>query len=743
MQNIYNKKPMGKKSREKKIKRESPGLKPDVIVSGRPAQSGLEKVLLFLATIGVYLALASPLVLQSKFFFPFVGLKSLYLMGFCELVFFSWLVLAVLSKQYRPKLNYLLIAFAFFILAMTLSSVFGVDPSRSFWSKFERMTGLLMWLHIFGFFLAISNTFKTWKDWRKIFVVSLGWSVITAFLATLELAGVKNLGMAANGSATVGNTSFLGTYLLFSGFLAFYVFWQAKNKTAKIIAAALVVYFLLVVHFAGARAATVCLIGGLALSALFWLSFMPRRKSLKIVGRVLLCLSLAAALCGLVLLFTPGSFVHNKFIDLTSRSRFVNWQIAWSGFMERPALGWGPETYDVLFPRFFNPCLFTLECGSEVWFDRTHNIVFDNLATMGVLGSLAYFGIFAALFYIVSRKYLKEKTIDFWTFVVFIILPVAYFLQNLTVFDMPVSLMMFGLALGFGGFLATDKNQPVAQKTGKLKNQWFALVALAAFAVCLAEFVVKPAMSDHFVISAIVGQDTATRMEFYKKTLADSPLGKYQIRDFFSENITKLVQDRAGDWQKDEAMKKAAQSEIGFIAGELGKSVKESPLDFRSWLKLGQAYNVYTLLDYSKKDQAETVLRTALGLSPKNQMALWALAQNRIYEGKYDEALQLAQQAIVLEPAWLQSYDIAQRIADLTGQQETARQIAKQGEEAAIARITKYPDQLSFYTFAVSFAQKAGDIAEAGEVARQAVAFNAQWAENFKDVLGTSTGGQQ
>jgi len=114
--------------------------------------------------------------------------------------------------------------------------------------------------------------------------------------------------------------------------------------------------------------------------------------------------------------------------------RFVVWERAVTGWLERPLLGWGPENFNVMFQRHFNPVLFLPEYGQEIWFDRAHNIIVDTLVTVGIVGLLAYFGIFLATLLILWQNYQKKRTC-FWTAAAFSSLLAAYFVQNLTVFD--------------------------------------------------------------------------------------------------------------------------------------------------------------------------------------------------------------------------------------------------------------------------------------------------------------------
>jgi len=168
---------MGKRSREKKERRLREEIQP-----GREKEEGISPILVGIIRWATYLILFAPLIISGQYFFPFVGPKSIFFMGLVEIIFFTWLFLIVFNPKYRPRFNILSIALILFLVVLILSTVFGADISRSFWSKYERMTGLLMWVHLFAFFLVISSVFKK-QDWIKIFSVSIFAAILMSLIA--------------------------------------------------------------------------------------------------------------------------------------------------------------------------------------------------------------------------------------------------------------------------------------------------------------------------------------------------------------------------------------------------------------------------------------------------------------------------------------------------------------------------------------------------------------------------------
>lgn len=686
---------MGKKSREKRERRET------FLRQGYSQQRGkIEKVqflfkekpfLVKFIFFGISLTLFTPLLLNRNFYFPFVGPKSLFFMAVCQLVFFTWLFLILKEKKYRPKLNSITLALSLFLIVLILSSVFGVDFSRSFWSKYERMTGVLMWLHLFAFFLVISSVFKEVADWKKIFNVSIFVAILVTIAALFEIGGIESFKFSDWGGTTLGNTSFLGTYLLFNFFLAFWLLSQVRKMGWRIYYLAGAGLMFLVIYLAEARAASLATLSGLLLVFLLWLSFRPRSKKIKILGRITLAIFSLGVLISLILLFVPGSFIQQKFINLTSKARFVNWEIAKSAFLEKPLLGWGPENYDLAFTKFFNPCLFMPECGGEIWFDRSHNIVFDTLVTVGIFGFLVYLGLFFSFFHILWRKFFKEKTIDFWTFSIFPACLVTYFIQNLTVFDMVTSLMMFVLLLGFWASLIKKKaaDLPVDSPAGpKTKRNWSenkltlaGIILILVFFFTFSKYVFRPFRTAYLVIESLKAQNFQERTELYQNALKNSPLGKYQIREFFAQYSQDIVKENIGEILKEEAKKEEVKKELDFLIGELEKSIKESPLDYRVVVRLAHLHNTYYLLDPTKLSLAEKYGEIALSLSPTNQQGYWALAQTKALQRNFEAALELCQKAISLEPRWFFAHRIALQITQVSGNIEKAKEIIQKALE--------------------------------------------------------------
>ena len=118
---------------------------------------------------------------------------------------------------------------AIFVGIVALSSIFGENFYRSFWSNYERMEGLVTYLHLLAYFLVLTGTMKTEKIWNWLFHTTLLASAVIAFYGVFQLFGVLQTHQGSRLDATLGNASYLAVYMVFHIFLALAFFYRAKD----------------------------------------------------------------------------------------------------------------------------------------------------------------------------------------------------------------------------------------------------------------------------------------------------------------------------------------------------------------------------------------------------------------------------------------------------------------------------------------------------------------------------------
>ncbi len=676
------------------------------------------------------LALLTPLVFSMEMYFPYNAPRALYFMAMVQIVFFAWLLLAFYNKNYRPRINSISIAMFLYIGAMALSTVFSADSSLSFWSNHERMMGLLMHLHLFAFFLVLSSTFRKEKDWS----IFIGFSILIASIVSLigiadnfEILSFKT--DFARGS-TLGNTSFMGTYLLINVFLALYLFLREKRSWKTFYAVNFMAISLGLILNPGGRAMKGAFFIGFVVFFFLYLAFVQRGKAIRKVAKTVIVLSvISCAILGLMV-FQEGSFVRNEVESLYGmHGRLAVWEKAWLGFMEKPLLGWGPESFDLIFLKNFNPKMFLEDYGREVWFDRAHNTVFDSIATTGVLGTITFFGLFGTALFVLWKRFLRDDKIDFLAPLVFSSLFVAHFIQNLTVFDMVSSAVLLFLILAFISSICYGEESRVPE--GRFK--YASLLVLIPFVFSLVFFVVQPYKGNILIASSIqISQTSEEKMELTRKAIDASPLGREQIRRHIGERFLarhkkeiQLIEEAIAEaetiTERMELEKNLAErkellaQKFEFVMEEMEKAIEASPLNFRILWLMGKTYNDYFDFFYLDQlteiyvkggdsseeenlfreaeifvEQSKRYFEKAIETSPRNQQGYWNYAQAIINEGKiqllrgnqeaaekkFQEALDITKKVIDLEPELIDPYFFALRVAkELLKDEDSAEEI--------------------------------------------------------------------
>lgn len=660
---------MGKQSREKWGRRSE--LAVENTGGSFFSKFGIEKACLLIVQWGTYVALFTPLVISTDFFFPFVTPKTIFFRVLVEIIFAAYLILLLANKKYRPRINVLTITITLFLAVYILSSLTGINLSRSFWSTYERMTGIFTMLHLFAFFIVLTGVFKKKEDWEKV----LGVSIIVGIILSLYILMGK--GISTRGGGTIGNTSFMAAYLLFDVFFAIILF-LAKRGWWQIFAGAGLVVMLPVLLASTGRGAIFSFFLGLFLLGLGYLAF-SRKKALK---RLALSIVLVLIVFGSVLAVLQPPIVEDKIDDTLKEmnSRFVVWEKGWKGFLERPILGWGPENFIVVFNKNFNSCMFLSECGNEIWFDRVHNVVLDTLVTTGIIGFLSYISIFIVAIGGLLRLVPKivEKRNIFIPLGLAVLL-IAYFAQNLLVFDMINTYLVFFLALAFINFLLQKENAGSEEKPDGRKgvNPVFAsaIIIITAFVFWAGNL--QPIIANHNLIKTIAAQNTEDMTIFFEKAL-DTWMEKYEPREYFVQKVSQITQE-----PESESERAAMEALFNLTEAEMEKSVRENPLDFRPHLFLGELYlkSYRSSGNQEKLVKAEETLKKAIELSPTNQQGYWNLAEVRLATGNINETINLLQQALALEPRLGHSHWYLAMAYNLAGEYELAKEEIIAAEE--------------------------------------------------------------
>lgn len=581
-----------------------------------------------------------PLYIAPNLFFPFITGKAFVFRAIVEIIFSLWLILALFFKEYRPRKNGLLWAIAIFIGIVTLATVTGVNPLRSFWSNFERMEGLVMYLHLAAYFLVLGNIFKK-RDWLILFNLFVVSGIIESIYGWLQVMGVINSSQGGyRVDGTIGNAAYLAAFLTFTAGFAALLCFRSKNIYAKTYYTIAAFFALAIAYFTATRGAAV---GVVAAAFLIIVAYLLFKKSETDRDR-LIKRSLWGVIIGLVILVgiifaaRNAPLIKNdkylyrlttmSFSDATIASRFTIWNISWHGFLERPLLGWGPENYIAVFSKYYHPSMW----NQEPWFDRSHDIIFDWLINAGILGLLSYLSIFFFALRDLHKNY-KTGKIILWEYMLVAGLFMAYFIQNLFVFDEIATYIPFFALLAWIYNVSTQESRQKNEGRGaEFDINFYPLVSVLVLGVSFfyAYFItIKPYFANTDLIKGIE----------YAKNYPDAAYGYYQ--DAFNEN-TFLGRDETVNQYIDFAVTAAKSNSLSNDQKQaiLELAVKESedykaqnPMDPRPFLFSGIFYE-----NIGQMDQAIQDLEKAHSLAPKKQDVALSLAQVYMTNKQFDKA---------------------------------------------------------------------------------------------------------
>jgi len=397
--------------------------------------------------IGLASSLFVVLFVFKGFLFPFITSKQISFNIIIEILALFWIFLIIKYPKWRPRKNYILLGLVAFFSSITVSSILGVDFNLSFWGDIERMLGVFHLLHFLFFYFMVVTVFRSWDDWRIFFWVS----VIISTIVSIN-------GLSGKAYATIGNTAYVSAYIIFNFYFALILAFREKEIYLKFLALFPVIFLLLEFKNADTTGALVGLSFSIFVLELLYL-LLHKNKRVKIVFASLILLQVVGL--GLIFSNLDSKIVKNnsalrmfRSVNVqknTFQTRLISWKTAFKDYHNHPYFGTGYGNFSISFDKYFDPTFYNYT-RSETYFDRAHNNLVDILSTSGAISLVAYLSLFFAVAFYLIRGY-RENKIDIHTFILLSALIIAYFVQNLAVFDSLVTYIGLMMTLGFVYFL--------------------------------------------------------------------------------------------------------------------------------------------------------------------------------------------------------------------------------------------------------------------------------------------------
>lgn len=598
-----------------------------------------EKINLNIIKYCIYTVIATPLVYSSYFLYPTIFPKNIFFRIAVTGAILFYLLLVVKNRKYLPKISLITICFFAFLSLCFLSSAINPGWSLSFFDSFERMEGLINYIYLFAFLIILISTIKNKDEWLKFFKWSLFINLLVsiyAILQKLNLDFVINTGIDRVNS-TLGNSSFLASYLLFGIFLGFYVIKYAKDYKEKIIYSLVILLNIIIIFLTETRGVLLALIIGFIIWGLI---MIVRKKGYQriILSVILFLLFLSFALIPIY----QQEKVKTIWQEASIQNRLVVWQISWEAIKENPVFGWGAGNFDVALNEHYEPLL------AETFFDHAHNIIFDIGVKFGLIGLLAYLSIFISSFFILWQSYKRNK-IDFNEWLTFNILIIVYFVQNLFLFDSINSFMMLILILGYITFL---DGQQIDLPNIKKKYLIFTILIISLASVySLIFYNIKPTLANYYTNQALKNQneDPYDTVKYFKKSIDLNSFGQMDIGKRVAQVAVQNVNN-----QKFNLMNK---KEIIELAEKTNQDLHVSyPNKLRPILNLAMIYLSAGELVDNRLSKAEDILTYGINLAPKKFEINDLLVIFYIQKQDWQKALEQVDIILTLNSGYQEAY---------------------------------------------------------------------------------------
>jgi O-antigen ligase len=573
---------------------------------------------------GLALVLMVPILVSGKYLFPYIHLKNISFRVIISLLFVLAIWYLLKKGEIVGKKNYVLYAFIGLFVIEIVAGIFGVNPANSFWSNYERMDGIITMFYLLMYLWLLLQFFQTKADWLWLFRVSIFTAILLSIYGLLQRAGVDNKWVLGNPApriaSTIGNPAYFGGYLLFHIFFSVILLYEDKVRWRQALYGALAIFFTYMMYVTGTRGPFLGLVVGIiVMGILYW----PRaNKKLRI--------SIAS---GMLLIVLAGVFLYSQreatwlgsstlkrianinLQDLTTIDRIYSWQTAWSSYIERPLLGWGPENYRYGFNKYYNPNI------HEQWFDRAHNVILDYLNIGGPLALLFYLSALGAAGYYLWRQ--REE--DYLLSVLVLGLLAAYFFQNLFVFDSLNTYLPLLITIGFASFLGLQDKDQSWRLPQSVQSLFPVVLGVAGVFVIISLYavIIRPAKANLTAIEAFryTAADPAKSLTFFQQAIDMHTYGSREIMLQMNNFTSGALRDQQ---QTSDFKKKLFDTNRSYVLDHLARD----PHDIQFRLLFANTYLNYSMIDGSYVQKAIDLVQPYVSDSPKRLEIYFTLAQS-------------------------------------------------------------------------------------------------------------------
>lgn len=363
--------------------------------------------------------------------------------------------------------------------------------------------------------------------------------------------------------------------------------------------------------------------------------------------------------------------------DVTSQSRLDTWRASGRGWGEDPVrflIGYGQENYAYVFNRHFPPSIFK-DAGSQIWFDRAHNIFFEIAVTTGLIGLASYLAMFGSAAWLLVGYY--RRTRDLLGVVFPLAALLAYVVQNLFVFDTLESYVLSSLV--FAGIVsrASSAAGPIPPQSGAPKpyapaHLVVVIGLVAAFALSSYALQYQLLAANHKIYQALLEfstPDPVRQRQLFHEAIRGTFTGRIEARQQYATYALGLV-------SKELVPRETVSDLLRDALAELKKSVAEQPSNIRNHLFFASVANRADVVLDGTAEEAIDVLLPAVSMSSTRPQVYFELGQAYLILGQEEPALEYFRKGLEYSAHVVESHvDVAVAYALMGRTAEAGRQM--------------------------------------------------------------------
>jgi len=628
-----------------------------------------------------------PLCFNESHFYIFNSSKLMILFGLVSVmvIFFSWGKWK--EKNFKFRVSLLSVSLTFFILGLIVSSLFGVDPINSFfgWGQVVPLFAIIA-LAVFSFLLA-SLIRRDDRVIRNLLCCIFCSGIFVMILFYTGLPGQ----MGKTEGSTLGNSSYLGSYLLFviaSG-VSLLIYrkkvWQRFFVSLGLVFLLFNPIFINKAFLVGDLSLSqiinnpVSILGiangatlGLALSfllAVFLFFSFSNKKVWKIMGVSFVAILFLVVFWAGQALVKEGSSINKIFTQEKSENRFIAWNIAKQGFTDNPILGIGHNNYIYNFEKYYNPDFYKKGNAVER-FIEPHNVVWGIASNGGIVGLVGYLGLLMSLFITLSK--VRGKDDDKRVGLILASLVFGYFIQNLFVFDTTSTYLSLFVIVAIGLGLSEYKEWQLSPRYSTVNKSLIILAVILSF-LSLKIFYFDPSTESKRMNKILNETKNMGDFASIRDGLSSrSYFGGVMDYTYQAEKLFKIYQKSL--YKVDEENKEVFLKELDSLVLNLEELIEKQPNFGDSHLVTAELLNLYMLAEAKNgeiikldgKNLNEKIWAKSFGhlskyfeLHASSPQGLMAFSQLYMIKGDFEKSKEYIKSYLSLAPEYKEGYDFA------------------------------------------------------------------------------------